>query len=127
MNKKLAAVIASAACAGLIVTIGSSFAPEVAAGASPSVDRSAPSGVTANTPAAEVVPTAAEIRTAGNVRGSVEQNVSDRSRNLKIVCEHSWPYYESSCIRDGRQAGGVRAVRLIAADRPAAVPLQSRR
>ena len=40
MIKKITAVIAAAACAGVMVTFGPGFAPEVAAGASQPVDQS---------------------------------------------------------------------------------------
>jgi hypothetical protein len=116
MIKKIAAIIAAAACAGVIVTLVPGFAPEVAAGTSQAVDQSAPSSVTVIRPAEEAVPSAEDIRNA------VEQNIRNGSRDRKIVCAQSWPYYDHSCLRDSRKAdGNARTVRVIAADRSAAI------
>jgi hypothetical protein len=102
MMKKLAAVIAAAISAGLIVTFMPGFAPEVAAGATPSVEQSAPSSATPATPATTI------------------------RRHPKITCEQSWPYYGPSCLRDGDQTNSARVVRVIAADRSAAARPQRR-
>jgi hypothetical protein len=112
MIKKIAAIIAAAACAGVMVTVVP--APEVAAGTAQSVDE--PGIISVIKPAETAMPTAEEIRRA------VEQNIRNGSHEPKIVCAQSWPYYESSCLRDSRQANGaIHAVRMIASDRPAAV------
>jgi hypothetical protein len=110
MIKKITAIIAAAACAGVIVTLVPGFAPEVAAGATQAIEPSAPRSVTVSRPAEEAVPSAEDIRNA------VEQNIRNGSRTPKIVCAQSWPYYEHSCLRDSRKAeGNTRTVRVIAA------------
>jgi len=116
MIRKITAITVAAACAGLLVTFVPGFAPEVAAGAPRPADQGEPTAIASvNTTAELAAPNAADIRKA------VEQNVGDVSRDRAIVCLESWPYYERSCLRDGRHAdGSARAVRVIAMDRPAA-------
>jgi hypothetical protein len=120
MIKMIVAVITAAACAGLIVTFVPGFAPESAAGATQSAAHSEPSTAAVETEVVEVIPTAADIRAATDIRRAVEQNSRNGSLNPKIVCEYTWPYYEPSCLRDGRAAtGGTRVVRVIITDRSA--------
>ncbi len=109
MIKKITAVIAAAACAGVMVTFGPGFAPEVAAGASQPVDQS--EVALFNKPAEVAAANAADVRSA------MEQIIRDGSAN---ACVESWPYYERSCLRGGRHAdGNPRVVRVIAMDRSA--------
>ena len=119
MIKKLAAIVASAVCAGLIFAFVLGFAPEVAAGTKQSIDQGVPSSVTVNAAAVEFVPTAADIRSAVDIRKAVERNLHNGSRNPKIACEKSWPYYEPSCLRAPHHADGTHVVRVISADRSA--------
>ena len=40
------------------------------------------------------------------------------AQDRKGACAESWPYYEPSCLHDGRQPGGrVRTVRIVSAER----------
>jgi hypothetical protein len=119
MFKMIAAVIAAAACAGVIAFLPG-FTPGLAAGATQSAAPSTLSSPTINENAVEVVPTS-DMRTATDSRQPTEQNLRHGSRNPKVVCVQSWPYYEQSCLRDGRAApGNPRVVRVIVADRSAA-------
>ncbi len=116
MIKKISAIIVAVACAGIMVTAVSGFAPEVAADTSRSIDQTVPTVVSVNNPAEVAAPSAADIRKA------VEQNIRNGSRDPKIVCAQSWPYYEQSCLRDSRQAdGNAHVVRFIAIDRSDAI------
>ena len=118
MSKMIAAVITAIACAGLIVTFVPGFAPEVAAGATRSVEHRAPRSAMVSTAAVQVVPTASDIHTVTDIRRAVEENLRNRSGNSKVVCEQSWPYYEQSCLRDsGAVDGKPRVVRVVATDR----------
>jgi hypothetical protein len=48
------------------------------------------------------------------------QTVAINAPDTSGGCLQSWPYYERSCLRDGRQQdGNTRAVRLIATGSPA--------
>ncbi len=115
MIEKITAIITAAACAGIIVTVVPGFAPEVVAGTSQTVDRSVTILAPVNKQPEAAAPAAADVRKA------VEQNVGNGSRDRKNACAQSWPYYEPSCLRDGRQAdGNARVVRVIAIDRSAA-------
>ena len=116
MLKQIMAIAAAVSCAGFVVTFVPEFAPEVMAGTSHPVEWGTQNAATATMPAALPAPAATGIRNA------VAPNWRSSSRNPKIICENSWPYYEQSCLRGGRQAdGSVRTVRIIAADRSAAV------
>src|SRR5271155_1463748 len=121
MSKMIAAVITAIACAGLFVTFVPGFAPEVAVGATPSVERSvvhsAPRSAMVSTAVVQVVPTVSDIHTVADIRRAVEENLRNRSGNSKVVCEQSWPYYEQSCLRDGGAVDGKsRVVRVVATD-----------
>lgn len=112
MIRKITAVIAAAACAGVLVTFVPGLAPEVAAGASPPVDQSKAAPI--NKPAEAAAANAADVRNA------MEQDVRDGSRNPANACVESWPYYERSCLRGGHHTDGApRVVRVIAMDRSA--------
>jgi hypothetical protein len=112
MFKKISAIIAAAACAGVMVAFVPNLVPAVKAS---TTDQNLSSGATINSTLDQVRPAAADIRKA------VEQNIRNGSRNPKIVCAQSWPYYDNSCLRDGRQTNAApRVVRVIAADRAAA-------
>jgi hypothetical protein len=91
MILKISAVIAAAACAGLIV----GGVPEFASQSAASVPQP-PDPVASQT---ALVPQAAAVPTSG--------------------CEQAWPYYRPECLRDGRPAS-AKFVRVIAIDRPAA-------
>jgi hypothetical protein len=95
MIKKIAAVVAAAACAGVIVTLAPGLAPEVAAHASPAADRSVPAAQI-NTPVDASAANAAGINTSAS------------------VCEQTWPYYGRACLLGADQAtGNARVVRVI--------------
>jgi hypothetical protein len=121
MSRMIAAVITAIACAGLIVTFVPGFAPEVAAGATPIVERSVvhgtPSSATIGTVAVQIVPTASHTSMTG-IRRTVEENLRNGSGSSMVVCQQSWPYYEQSCLRDGGAGDGKpRVVRVVATDR----------
>ncbi len=114
MIEKIAAVIASAACAAVIVTLVPGFAPEIAARASPPADRSV------STVAHIDMPIAMTAQNAADVRNTVEQNIGNGSRIGTSTCEQTWPYYGRSCLLEGNQtAGNVRVVRVIDMERSA--------
>jgi hypothetical protein len=116
MIKKISAVVAAAACAGVMVTFVTGFAPEVAASAPRQVDASVTVVAPANKLAEVAAPSGAQIRNAGAPSGR------STSRDANIGCAQGWPFYEQSCLRDGRQAdGNARAVRVIVMDRSAAL------
>ena len=118
MIRKITVIIAAAACAGIMVTFMPGFAPDVAAGASQSVDPSVPTVAHINKPIEVATPRAADIRNA------VEQDIRNASRDSN-VCAQGWPYYDHSCLSDIREANGkARAVRIIAIDRYAAIRSQ---
>ncbi len=124
MIKMISAIITAAACAGLIVSFVPDFTSEVEAGATQSVENGTPSSATINAATAiKAVPAVSIMRGVTDIRRPGEQNLSNSSRDPKIVCEQSWPYYEPSCLRDARAAAGnPRVVRVIIADRAAAAP-----
>jgi hypothetical protein len=98
MIKKIAAVVAAAACAGVIVTLAPGLAPEVAAHASPAADRSVPAVAQINKPVDASVANAGGINT--NASGS--------------VCEQTWPYYGRACLLGADQTtSNARVVRVI--------------
>ncbi len=119
MIKMISAIITAAACAGLIVSFVPGFTSEVAAGATQSVENGAPSSTTINAATAiKTVPTVSIMHGVTDIRRPGEQNLSNGSRDPKIVCEQSWPYYEPSCLHDGYSAAGnARVIRVISADR----------
>jgi hypothetical protein len=96
MIKRIAAIIAAAGCAALIVSV----VPEVAVGNSQNV----------GTPAASV-------RSIDRVaEAGIPVRIDTRSQR-KITCAQGWPYYEKSCLQEGRQLDGkAQMVRMIAID-----------
>jgi hypothetical protein len=108
MIEKITAVIAAAACAGVIVTLVPGFAPEIAAHASPPADRRESTVAHLNKPMGASAANAAGINTS--------------------VCEQTWPYYGRSCLVDAnRTTGNVRVVRMIDLGRSAAPPMRDTR
>jgi hypothetical protein len=108
MIKKITAIIAAAACAGFVVASVAGFAPEVAASAPKDNRAEAAKLVIAGAFAELAAPIAAANRTG------VEQRPPGGSRNRKIACVESWPYYEPSCLQDDRPPDGRgRIVRMI--------------
>jgi hypothetical protein len=96
MIKRIAAIIAAAGCAALIVSV----VPEVAVGNSQN----------AGTPVASVggIDRVAEVGIAARV---------DTPTQHKITCTQGWPYYEKTCLHDGRPSSGkAQMVRMIAID-----------
>jgi hypothetical protein len=60
--------------------------------------------------------------TAATQTGKHELIAATKSETLtldaSIGCQHAWPYYEASCLRDSRrQNGGGAVVRVIALDK----------
>ena len=116
MIKKISAVIAAAASAGVMVTFVPGFAPEVAASAPQRVDASVTAAAPANKLAEVTAPSSAQIGNAGAVSSR------NNRRDANIACAQGWPFYEQSCLHDGRQAdGNAHAVRVIVMDRSAAL------
>ena len=108
MQKAITLTIAAAACAGVMVAFVPNLVPAVEAS---TTDQNVSSGATINTTLDQVRPAATDIRKA------VEQNIRNGSRKSKIACAQSWPYYDNSCLRDGRQTNAApRVVRIIAAE-----------
>jgi hypothetical protein len=98
MFKNILAVVAAAACAAMIVGFIPPPAPAVAAETPQAVPRHANSTSDSSSLAIAVAVSVPEIS--------------------KSVCARAWPYYESSCLHDGRQSDGkARDVRIITADR----------
>jgi hypothetical protein len=96
MIKKILAIVAAAFCAGAIVGFIPQPAPAVAAGTPHAVQSQTTSIPDSNTTA---VATAARVPEIG-----------------KPLCMQGWPYYEQSCLHDGRRADGkARAVRVVTA------------
>ncbi len=101
MIKKVLAIIAAAACAGAIIEFIPEAAPAVAAGMSAAAQSH---GTSVSDGAKSAVLDAARIDNHG-----------------KAVCAQAWPYYEPTCLHDGRRSDGkVRVVRVIVADGSAA-------
>jgi hypothetical protein len=114
MIKKITAIITAAGCAGVMVTFVPGFAPDVAAGASLPIDRSAPIVIRLENPTEVAAPNAADIR------NTLDQNFREGNSDRNIC--GGWPYYNQSCLSDSREASGkARAVRIIAIDRFAAI------
>jgi hypothetical protein len=112
MIKKIAAIIAAAACAGAMVAFVPGFAPETASGATQATEMNALAADPVTAAADKAAPTAAEIQKA------VAQNLLNGSHNPKIICAQSWPNYDQSCLQNGQRAdSGARVVRVIATDR----------
>ena len=107
MIKKILAIISAAACAGAIIEFIPEAAPAVAAGVS-----TASHGTSVSDRAKPAVLDATRI-----------------PERRKAICAQAWPYYEPSCLRDGRRADGkMRVVRVIITDRSVAgSTLQTRR
>ncbi len=98
MIKKILAIVAAAACAGAIIEFIPEAAPAVAAGVSAAAQSH---GTSVSDRAKPAVLDAAGI-----------------AERRKAVCAQAWPYYEPTCLRDGRRTDGkMRVVRVIAADR----------
>jgi len=109
MIKKILAIVAAAFCAGAIVEFIPEPTPADAAGASPAVRSHRTIISDSKKPAVFAAVRVAESRQA--------------------LCSQSWPYYEPSCLHDGRRADGkMRVVRVIITDRSVAgSTLQTRR
>ncbi len=109
MIKKILAIVAAAACAGAIIEFIPEAAPAVAAGVSAAAQSH---GTSVSDRAKPAVLDAARI-----------------AERRKAVCAQAWPYYEPTCLRDGRRSDGeVRVVRVIITDRSVAGrTLQTRR
>jgi hypothetical protein len=116
MIEKTAAIVTAAVCACFIAGSLPSLAPEVAASAIEQ-NRHAVSELAKSGPANMWSPTAPAV-----------QMVLDAGRHdRKIACAESWPYYETSCLRDERQtSGNVRNIRIIHTERAAPVPTWQR-
>ena len=98
MFEKILAIVAAAACAAVIVGFIPPPAPAVAAGTSQAVPPHATSISDSSSPAIGAAVRIPEIR--------------------KSVCTQAWPYYEPSCLHDGRRSDGkARVVRVVTADR----------
>jgi hypothetical protein len=123
MIKKIAAIVAAAACAGAMVAFVPGFAPETASGATQAAETNGPAVDPVTVAAEKTAPTAAEIQKA------VAQNLRSGSHNPKIICAQSWPNYDQSCLQSGQSPDKpARVVRIIATDRAhAARSGQSRR
>jgi hypothetical protein len=116
MIKMITAVVAAAACAGVIITFAPRSTPAVAAGATQSAAHRALSSAMIEAADVDVIPTSNIL--AATARG---QNLRNDSRNPKTVCEQSWPYYGQSCLRDvGMAAGKPRIVHVVVSNRSAA-------
>jgi hypothetical protein len=121
MIKKLMAIITAAACAGIMVTVVPGFAPEVAANTMPPLELRASTIAPVRNVVDATAPSAADIRKAFE-RKAIEQNIRGGSRGGSGACEQGWPYYDQSCLRDGRRVDGNAGVaRVIAMDRSAAI------
>ena len=115
MIKKLIVIVMAAGCAGVMVTFVPEFAPDVAAGASRPIDRSAPIVIRVEKP------TELAALSAADIRNTLDQNIRDGSLDHN-GCAQGWPYYDQFCLSDSRQANGkARAVRIIAIDRSAGI------
>lgn len=115
---KLVAIIAAAVCAGFVVAFVPGFAPEVAAGAAEYAGHVVPTPRTAAKPIEMWAPSAAGIQMAVT-QMAVAENLRRANQDAKTSCTGTWPYYESSCLRDERQPNGsVRIVRVISPQRP---------
>jgi hypothetical protein len=70
--------------------------------------------------AAAAIVTVPKLETAAvSTTDTGTQPVANTAPDAAEGCVQSWPYYERSCLRDGRaQDGNARAVRLIAPGRP---------
>jgi hypothetical protein len=108
MIKKILAIIAAALCAGAIVEFIPEPTPADAAGASAAAQSHGTSISDSNKPAVFAAASIAESR--------------------KALCSQSWPYYEPSCLHDGRRTDGkMRVVRVIITDRSVAGPTSQTR
>jgi hypothetical protein len=57
-----------------------------------------------------------QVEAHGPVLGAKGDRIDARPAGAK--CEHEWPYFEASCLRDPRYAfGQAREVRIISLDR----------
>jgi hypothetical protein len=119
MIRKITAIIASLACAAVIVSLVPEFSSEVAAHASQPVDQSA------SIAAAAYMHAQVSERTTAGIRSATEQDIRSVYPGGKTACTQSWPNYEQACLRDDRQVdGNLRVVRVIAIDHSAAKPLR---
>jgi len=91
MLNKLLAVMAAAGCAAIVVGLIPESPPAKAAGTPPSMQAPATGNV--------------YDRTAGLSGGDIHN----------AACAQAWPYYERSCLHDGRQPNGIaREARVVA-------------
>lgn len=97
MIKELLAIIAAAACAGVIIE----FIPEAASAVAAGVSATAQfDGMSVSDGAKHAVLDAARV-----------------ADHRKAVCAQAWPYYEPACLHDGRRVDGkMRVVRVIVTD-----------
>jgi hypothetical protein len=103
MLKMMAAVFAAAVSASFFVT-------------SQAFDQNVTGGVLRGTQPVQ----SASIATS--VQKSAEQDVHGDGPARNVLCQQGWPYYEPSCLRVGNNsAGNAREVRVIAAERLAAI------
>ena len=110
MLKSILAVIAAAVIAAAIV--GLIPPPEPAAAAT---EASAPTAVAAPTLASAPIVAAATAAAAALPSAAAQVETEQRG------CTRAWPYYEQSCLRNGRQTTGkTHVVRVIADDRSVA-------
>ena len=99
MLKGISAIAAAAVCAGVVVGFIPEPAPAVAAVTPHSASRNEQGNAVANS--VPVVATAP-------------------------ACTQTWPYYEQSCLRDNRQAGGgAPTVRVIPSTYPVKAPVSN--
>lgn len=100
MIGKLSAIMASAACAYVVVALVPGLVPPVAAHAAqkPALEQTA------------VAQTAVEAAAVG-----------------RPACTESWPYYEPACLHDARQPDGrARVVRMVSIERTTGFGSRSR-
>jgi hypothetical protein len=113
MVKMIAVVVTASTCAGVIVTTVPVITPEVAVSTTQRVEQS--------TLTVRVVPTTSNLRSVDEINRPVEQDLAGGDWDQQIVCQQSWPYYERSCLHDGRTAaGGLPVVRIIVTNQSAA-------
>ena len=94
MIKNILAIAAAAVCAGAIVGFIPAPAPAIAAGTPQAVQSQGLISSESNKPAVVAAAHVPEIRKAG--------------------CTQGWPYYDPSCLHDGRRPDGkARAVRVV--------------
>jgi hypothetical protein len=121
MVKMIAVVVTASTCAGVIVTTVPVITPEVAVSTTQRVEQSTLSTTNVDVATVRVVPTTSNLRSVDEINRPVEQDLAGGDWDQQIVCQQSWPYYERSCLHDGRTAaGGLPVVRIIVTNRSAA-------